>query len=68
MKRGTVKPVVRDTVGLDLLGEEKWYDLRYVLKSDPAKFASRLNEKKTFYTSSVQSTVVGLEELRPFCL
>lgn len=45
-----MKPVVRDIVGLDLVVDEKWYDLGYILKTDPARFASRLNERRTSYT------------------
>lgn len=54
-----MKPVVTDIVGLDLVGDEKWYDLGYILKTDPARSASRLNEKRISYMFSVQSTVVG---------
>lgn len=61
-----MKPVVRGIVGLDLVGDEAWYDLGYILKTDPARFASRLNEKRTSCTSSVQSTVVGFKSQDPF--
>ena len=60
-----MKPVKRDIVGLDPVGDEKWCDLGYILKIDPARFASRLNEKRTSYMSSVQSTVVGYRSQDP---